>query len=346
MKDADFAQRLQRHAAVLLDCSQYPGALRDCCIELFEDCSARVGSLGSEPTALGCGTAISVQDAARCVLDFQRTTILLRAVDLALQRQLDRSGTVEVLYAGCGPFAPLLLPLLSRYPASRLRATLLDVHAPALASAQALCAAAGVADRLQHELCADAARVRLPQRARPQVLIAEVMQRALEKEPQLAVLANLVPQCAPDLVSVPRRIRVSAELADLGREFDASGARRRLPLGELMELSCDSLPGLVSRAASGRIPCPAIHVPADAPAGLSLMLRTQIEAGPGNFLDDYDSGLTYPLLLGALGDITPGERFDCDYRLGARPGFELRRAHGVGPGTCARADSKKGEVGL
>lgn len=346
MSHPDFAERLHHHASLLLDRSQPPGALRDGCIALFEDCSARVGELASQGTELDCGTAISTLEAARCVLDFQRTTVLLRAVDDALRSRLERLDGIEVLYAGCGPFAPLLLPLLARYPASRLRATLLDVHAPALAGAQRLCADAGVADRLRPGLCADAARVRLPRHAPPQVLILEVMQRALEKEPQLAVLANLVPQCAPALTSVPHRIRVSAELADLGREFDASGARRRLPLGELMELSCDSLPGLVSRAASGRIPCPAIHVPADAPAGLSLMLRTQIEAGPGHVLGDYDSGLTYPLLLGALGDITPGERFDCDYRLGARLGFELRRAHGVGPGTCARADSKKGEVGL
>ncbi|MCG6118650.1 MAG: hypothetical protein MEQ07_10740 [Aquimonas sp.] len=326
MANFDFAQRLQAHAALLLDRQQSPGALRTCCAQLFDDCEALGGSLDDHASDLDCGRALSPLEAARCVLDFQRTTTLLRAVDAGLRTCMQQADTVEVLYAGCGPFAPLLLPLLARYPASRLQATLLDVHATALARAQALCSVAGVRDRLRPSLCADAARVQLPQALRPRLLIVEVMQRALEKEPQVAVLANLLPQCAAGALVVPQRIRVSAELADTAREFDPARHRLRVPLGELMELSAASLATLGTQLGAGRIACPSLRVPIDAPEGLDLILRTRIEASPEDVLDDYDSGLTYPAVLKNLGRIRPGELFHCHYRLGPRPGFELQRA--------------------
>lgn len=327
MRPPDFASRLHDHGDVLLDRSAHPGQLRSICEALFEDCSATGGTLDSESTALASGKALSAIDAARCVLDFQRTTVLVRAVDAAIKRQLLRHPVVQLLYAGCGPFAPLLLPLLARFPAQRLRVQLLDIHPHSLANARSLCVAAGVADRLLPDLCADAAQVQLSSDFRPQVLIAELMQRALQHEPQLAVLANLFPQCAAEADLVPQRIRVSAALIDHAREFDPNANRLRIHVADLLTVSHQSLPSFIESLGehSSALPCPDLQIPEDAPPGLSLVLRTCVEASENDALHDYDSGLTYPLVLHSLDNMRAGERIQCRYRLGANPGFELTR---------------------
>jgi len=332
MSSIEFAASLQSAAETLLDRRATPQALDLSCAALFEVCAALSGGLDEQSSALACGKALSSLEAARCLLDHRRTTVLLRAVDAAIRARLQQKpGPICLLYAGCGPFATLILPLLARYPAERLRVCLLDVHAQSLRCAEALCDAAGVADRLLPSLRGDAAQLRLPRGLRVDLLLAELMQRALAHEPQLAVLMNLLPQCAPDVALVPARIRVSAALADIAREFEPDAERLRIELGELVQLSQSSLPDLAARLANGRIDCPDVVIPRAIPQGLSLILRTRIEASEVDVLADYDSGLTHPLVLHALGALRGGERFACRYRLGSDPGFELVRAEDAPP---------------
>lgn len=332
MSSIDLASCLRNTADVLLDRKATPQSQRAACTSMFDACAAVSGGLDEQPSALACGKALSSLEAARCLLDHRRTSVLLRAVDDAIRARLQQQAhPVCLLYAGCGPFAALVLPLLARYPAERLRVSLLDVHAQSLRCTEALCEAAGVADRLLPSLCGDGAQLRLPRDLRVDLLLAELMQRALAHEPQLAVLANLLPQCAPDVALVPARIRVSAALADIAREFEPDAERLRIALGELMELSQRGLPELVTRLANGRIDCPDVVIPRAIPQGQSLILRTRIEASEVDVLEDYDSGLSYPLVLHALGALRGGERFTCRYRLGSDPGFEVVRAEDAPP---------------
>ena len=178
MSGIEFAASLQSAAETLLDRRATPQALRMRCAAVFEACAALSGALDEQPSALACGKALSALEAARCLLDYPRTTVLLRAVDAAIRARLQQQpGPICLLYVGCGPFATLILPLLARYPAERLRVCLLDVHTQSLRSAEALCNAAGVTDRLLPRLCGDAAQLRLPRDLRVDLLLAELMQR-------------------------------------------------------------------------------------------------------------------------------------------------------------------------
>src|SRR5215475_10677268 len=93
--------------------------------------------------SLPAGSAISPLDAARCLLDPWRTAIFLRGVYDAIQEAQRRfpGEVIHVLYAGCGPFAPLCLPLLPLLAGQAVHFTLLDVHARAIESVQAIMAA-------------------------------------------------------------------------------------------------------------------------------------------------------------------------------------------------------------
>lgn len=319
---------LDAAASTLLDPSAGIGELHRQCAGLHAGLLALVPSLPERPMALDAGLALSPADAARCLLDLLRTARLLQAVDAAIDERFGAgSRGVLVLYAGCGPLAPLALLLARRWRERPLRFVLVDVHEASLAAARRLFEWAGVAGMLQACLQADAASLRLPSGLAPDVLVVEVMQRALAREPQLAVLANLLPQCPSDLRLVPHRIRIEAWLTRLAREFDPTEPRERHALGSLLELSRSSVPEFADLLARGAQSLPPIRlrVPGDLPVGLHLMLRTRIETAPGVELADYDSGLSYPQIVHELGTIQPGESLRFEYRLGGEPGFRVSR---------------------
>ena len=318
---------LDAFARVLLDRTASADTLKTCCEGFYAECAALSAELGDQRTALDSGLALSAQEAARCVLDFARTAALVRALDAVILKRLVRHAPVHVLYAGCGPFATLALPLAARYPAAAVQFCLIDIHAESLDTARQLFAHHGLGDRVAMTICADAAHLQLPPLPPQEVLVAELMQRALAHEPQFAVLANLLPQCANDAELVPQRIVISAVLARPRTEFDALATRTRIPATTLLELSRDTLPALRNALehTAMRIELPPLRMPGTLPPGLQLMLSTRIEAGAMDALGDYDSGLTHPQFLPNLGSIRAGEVLQVAYRLGRDPGFEITR---------------------
>ena len=316
---------LRAVAAALLHAALRGEALQQACADLLALAVASEPELGEAPIALASGVAISPRDAANCILDGPRTACLARAVDAAVAARIPSSQPIEVLYAGCGPFAPLALCTAALRPDAPLRFTLIDAHAPNLARARRLFERAGLAHMIASTVCADAACWTRPPGPPPDILIAEVMQRALALEPQVAVMANLLSQCRPDAAMVPAVIRVDLALRRVDEMFDP-GVPDRV-LGTALTLSRASLPAL--RAAILRdatvLPEIVLDVPRDAPTDCVGVLLTHVEAGEGHVLAAGSSGLTQPLPLLAQGLVRPGDRFRLRYRLEPVPGFDLER---------------------
>ncbi len=115
---------LKSLADVLLSPRAERGRLRAAAAELYSLFSSVVGvgdgsnhPNDSEETWLASGKAISPRDAARCVLDYRRTSKFLRGLHAAVLEARERfpDAAIEILYAGCGPFAPLAVPLTGRF---------------------------------------------------------------------------------------------------------------------------------------------------------------------------------------------------------------------------------------
>ena len=69
------------------------------------------------------GLAVSPEAAAVCIRDFMRTRIFMRGLKQAVSTKLraNPNRAVTVLYAGTGPFATLLLPLVTIFDTTQLK---------------------------------------------------------------------------------------------------------------------------------------------------------------------------------------------------------------------------------
>ena len=172
----------------------------------------------ADDALLDNGVAINPQAAAHCVVDYARSVAFIRGVSAAIDTlKLRFAGpSLEILYAGCGPFATLLLPVLGRFLPGELNLYLLDVHQRSLDSVQRLLTEFGFCAHSVKLIKADACTYRHP--GTLHLVIAETMQKSLEQEPQFAVTANLARQLCPMGVFIPQRIEVSLCLANLDHE--------------------------------------------------------------------------------------------------------------------------------
>jgi hypothetical protein len=296
---------------------------------------------------LAGGKAIAPKDAARCILDYHRTSKFLRGTKAAILAAQQRfpDTTIEILYAGCGPFAPFAIPLTSQFSSSEIRFTLLDIHQRSLDAVQLLFQTLGLNAFVDDYIKSDATTYKHDEQKEIHVIITEAMQRALEKEPQAAITMNLASQLCAGGIFIPESITIDACLCDLRTEFtllpaesvgldslpdDPAAGRVRIHLGRVLELTAESCRDLSAPGGKDDVdvaapfPKVVITVPKGTDTELDLMLSTSITVFDSIVLGDYESGLTCPAILHDLGKLPGGARVEFQYRLGNKPGFKYR----------------------
>jgi len=351
-RDLDRRSQLKEIADVLLF-SDHPGNCADAAVKLqslFSSLAGMDGATGNPADAIGTilptGKALSPKDAASCILDAARTSRFLRGTFTALREAQQRFSQrpIEVLYAGCGPFAALAIPLTTQFSAADIRFTLLDTHRRSLESAQRLVRSLDLDAFVRHYIQGDATSYIHNSNRLLHMVITETMQRALVKEPQVAIALNLVPQLCPGGILIPEKISVDACLFDLNKEFltpsDSDEAvphlkaldspRVRIELGRVFEIGVDNVPYLAAMlrkdalSSDARFPAVVLDVPQDAEKHLRVLLRTEITVFGSAVLREYDSGLTNPAILHELGSVGNGSRIEFRYVLDSNPRFTYR----------------------
>lgn len=350
----NYSLSLKQIADELLSSQAGDDRLSAAVTELYSLCSSVTGTDDSstnagdlDETGFPNGKAISPRDAARCVLDYRRTSKFLRGIHAAILEAQKRfpKTVIEILYAGCGPFAPLALPLTSRFSAAEIQFTLLDIHTRSLDAARRLFQAFGLTMFVRDYIQCDAASYQHDAPHVIHIVVVEAMQAALEKEPQVAITMNLAPQLCPGGIFIPQRITVDCYICDLTKEFtllpvgveatnSLSAFRGRdkvwASMGCVLELTAGSFSTLTASGGSDEnhgaplSPKVILDVPKDLGGEVNLMLSTAITVFDSIALADYESGLTCPGILYALGKVCGGTRVELSYRFGDKPGFEYR----------------------
>lgn len=166
------------------------------------------------------GQALSTYHAAVCTDDYLRTCYFLKGMYKAITKlQSDfPSRRIKVLYAGCGPFATLLLPLLPLLEKDTIEAILLDINSSSIGSVKKLISILHLEDHNITMVETDATTYQKPEGWEIDLFVSETMHYGLTAEPQVAITKNFIPQLLPHTVFIPNQIHIDLVYTFFGKE--------------------------------------------------------------------------------------------------------------------------------
>lgn len=319
---SDPSAELGSITTALLDRSGTPGSWREAAGALFELCTGiaplapnEVPSADHDETILPTGKAISTVDAARCIWDFERTRTFLIGVERAIRRVQHRP--VHALYAGTGPYAPLVVPLTTVFGPDELRVTLIDVHPSSVERLATVIRAMRIDEHVLDLRCADATTFEPAGSPPVDVVVVEAMQRALTREPQVAVAGHLLRRLPPTAVLVPEVVTITARLATPGAHPGPSTTVPDRDLGVVLALDA----AWARSATDDVVPCAELALDQPAADGQVLTLDTTVRVADGVELAPGASGITMrEHLWEVVLDRAPAT-LSFAYRISTDPGF-------------------------
>ncbi len=275
------------------------------------------------------GKALASVWAAHCILDYRRTRVFLRGLLGAIQAaRLRFPGTqIHVLYAGCGPFASLALPLIPLLEEGTVAFTLLEINPQSFDYLQETVKNLGLSRWIRNMVLADATEYHVDPTQPVHVLLGEMMQAGLRQEPQVAAMLNLAPQLVTGGLMVPQCIKVQAGLLHPVRN-QARMLSTELPVEpayQLLEPAFELSVATVATQGHTVFSELEVNLPANRDPGFrQLALFTRIQVFGNECLDVWDSALTQPVHLSTLVPESPVRKIGLHYVPGDQPEFSWR----------------------
>jgi hypothetical protein len=284
-------------------------------------------NIAAGETRLDSGLAISPTLAAMCIRQQFRTLAFIRGLAEAISDTLQPDRPVCVLYAGCGPYALLAIPLMTLFSREQVRFTLLDIHQECVDSALSISDSLGLSSHIESAVCADATRYEIPANRRPDIIVSETMSVCLRNEPQVSIARHLLGQ-VPDALLVPQSVSVEMCMVDWIKEHNLMPSdhvgeipppkRDRVYLGKIFELDAANIHSW-HEIDDDRLPAGQVQIPDSLESRYLPCLLTGITVYGENRLGDYDSSLTIPQLLSEKPTFSGREAVQFHYKLGANP---------------------------
>lgn len=290
------------------------------------------------------GLAISPCLAASCLsVEMVRTAKFLRGIQVAIQEALKRfpREPIHILYAGCGPYATLLMPFTTHFTPDQIQITLLDIHQASIERVTHLINELGVTDYFCDYVHGDAAIYQYPDTRPLHMIVTETMQMAFEKEPQVAITLNLLPQLAENGLLIPQNVFVEACLTDPKKEqyyllvqkdednypnIRSDFEKHRLNLGRIFEINIETGLRFIKNlnGQQSTLPPVTLNIPQYPPEKTQFMLLTTVNVFDDINVQGYESELSLPVILPDLSQVNPGTQLAFFYQFGRKPGFKYQ----------------------
>lgn len=284
---------------------------------LFADVTGvNAGNITDQDIYLPSGKAVSTIKAAHCLKELERTRRFIRGINQAIEHLLNtiQGRTINILYAGCGPYATLLTPLTSRFTPAQINFILLDINPDSLDAAKALYDKLGLSHYVIEYVCTDATTYKFPDSVQIDMVISETMLNALRKEPQVAIMNNLIPQMRDHAIFIPETIVVEAVLTRWDEEY------RHFTMPEYQPKRIKV--GMVYCASREfKLPQPVVLQAPASETHNRLDLFTEITVFGKEILTTYNCSLTMPLAVCKLENKREDMKVTFEYVMSDHPGF-------------------------
>lgn len=275
--------------------------------------------------ALTHGLAIGPAWAARCLDDMIRTKKFVRGIHLAVSKiKTENKKPIQIVYCGTGPFATLILPLLSLYTSEEIQFTLVEVNPISFTHVKNIFKSLGAEAYIRNIILEDATKLKLAYSQEIDLVIIECLQHALAREPQVAITANLIKQCRKDILLIPEEISLHVSLLNHREEFNANTNTNKsvsrvdkkaftLNKHEILHYDFD---GSESYFFPKKEIC---YTNAELKNNTALAVTTTIQIFENEVLSNKESGLTIPYIFCEIDDSIASLAVTTQYEVGENP---------------------------
>ncbi len=275
---------------------------------------------------LSTGKAIGSTWAAMCIDDMLRTKRFIKGIDKAIKQVLGKGKRpIEILYAGSGPFAALILPLTTRYTEEEIRIRVLEINKNSCRHLEKLISELDLLDYIESIENVDATKYVVKTSERIDILLSETMQRGLEKEQQVSIVLNLLNQLNEGVIVIPEKIELNLGVIEyVGSDSVQKNYRS---IANVFELSKKELKKYkTSSDQFGQIEFPKNEVEIlrdNVGEDDQLAIFTEIQIYEDEKLTINESGLTLPIIIQDLNNkMREDQVLQIGYEIGSNPGLK------------------------
>lgn len=277
------------------------------------------------------GKALGTTWAVYCIDDIIRTKRFVRGLHKAIEHlKKSRPKPIHILYAGCGPFATLALPIMVKYSEQDVRFTLIDINDQSIKMVKIVLSCFGLDRFLQEVVQEDLTQYIIPDSSNVDIILSETMQRSLEREQQVPIMFNLASQVGEHTLLIPEKIELSLGLIrmDIQKLQESYNYfHNQTKLLKIFELSKEEIvkqqrPGLDLSAMV--FPEKTMHIPRTMlDRYQQLAVFTDIQVFGEEKIGFNESGLTFPLILESLAHMVNHEiQVKIRYKVDKDPGIQ------------------------
>ena len=276
------------------------------------------------------GKALGTAWAAMCLDDFLRTKIFIKGVFKAIASlQKKQQKPIHILYAGTGPYATLLLPVLATYSPKDIKVTLVEINKKSFDSMKKIIHKLGFENHVVHFKNEDATTMKLEQTPKIDIILSETLQCGLVKEQQVPITLNLLNQVEKNTILIPEMLALDVCLfnykAFTNRTENTKEDTYLLVLDRLIEINnssnetfkLDPDPNITNVLSEKKI----TFNPNKPEAFDSLVLLTRMTIFGEEKIQLNQSGLTVPITLDLLANHKEEKTFTISYKIDSEPGY-------------------------